>query len=680
MRIFGPDGSSELLPGSEGHRFNNSLYSADGGIFLTSFLDREADSTLLALWSPSERRKLAEVLYERSKRGRYGRRWADDSIMLLVTLGDGRFGVDTLNLDGSLGQIGARNLIPGYDEETSYVDMNWAAGRLVAATNGHEIFVSEIGENGLSEPKLLGRQPSVVFRLEVDPLGRFVASADSEGLIRLWGLTGSSVPEIVQGPPAIWGMDILGNGRFLSVNSVPETGDMEQWIWSLEGERPELLRRINLGEAATMVFGLLDPVRGQIVQLGVEREIRLWNLSAPADAEPLNLLPGEVEATFLPAFHPQGRWLVAPNNTGLTLWPLNRGYPSVIRKHQHSVNALEFGPRGEWLASASSDSSVRVFPLEGEAPRPGGVLYEAGGPTLGFASGLAKSPAGDRLLVAAGRAGVHLLSLDGKLHQTLPESPGLEFNVAFSSDGRLAAVTSGPGQAVETPRKIVVWHVESGDQIAVLAEGEARADANPQFVGNDHIMALDESGLQKWDINTGAKEMLYTGDFDRWTNAADGHLALLLEPSTSDNPNRAVLLDLVTGAATPLETHGDTIASAAFDAQGEILVTGDVDGTIRVGPATGETPHVLLGHRHSVFALAIDPLGRWVATGSQDATIRLWPMPDLSKPPLHTLPRNELIAKLKTLTNVRVVRDEESVTGWKLTHDPFPGWETVPTW
>ena len=37
-------------------------------------------------------------------------------------------------------------------------------------------------------------------------------------------------------------------------------------------------------------------------------------------------------------------------------------------------------------------------------------------------------------------------------------------------------------------------------------------------------------------------------------------------------------------------------------------------------------------------------------------------------------------AKLKTLTNIRVVRDPESTTGWTLTHDPFPGWETVPTW
>ncbi len=83
-----------------------------------------------------------------------------------------------------------------------------------------------------------------------------------------------------------------------------------------------------------------------------------------------------------------------------------------------------------------------------------------------------------------------------------------------------------------------------------------------------------------------------------------------------------------------------------------------------------------MGHKPGI----IDPKGRWIASGGIDRVVRLWPMPDLSKPPLHTLPREELIAKLKTLTNLRVVRDPESSTGWTLTHDPFPGWETVPTW
>jgi hypothetical protein len=55
-------------------------------------------------------------------------------------------------------------------------------------------------------------------------------------------------------------------------------------------------------------------------------------------------------------------------------------------------------------------------------------------------------------------------------------------------------------------------------------------------------------------------------------------------------------------------------------------------------------------------------------------------MPDLSKPPLHTLPHDELLAKLHSLTNLRAVRDEDSSTGWKVEVGPFPGWETVPTW
>jgi hypothetical protein len=35
----------------------------------------------------------------------------------------------------------------------------------------------------------------------------------------------------------------------------------------------------------------------------------------------------------------------------------------------------------------------------------------------------------------------------------------------------------------------------------------------------------------------------------------------------------------------------------------------------------------------------------------------------ISKPPLHTLPRAKLLAKLRSLTNLRAVRDPKSATG-----------------
>jgi len=38
------------------------------------------------------------------------------------------------------------------------------------------------------------------------------------------------------------------------------------------------------------------------------------------------------------------------------------------------------------------------------------------------------------------------------------------------------------------------------------------------------------------------------------------------------------------------------------------------------------------------------------------------------------------VPKLKSLTNLRVVRDQESSTGWTVEVGPFPGWKDVPEW
>jgi len=55
-------------------------------------------------------------------------------------------------------------------------------------------------------------------------------------------------------------------------------------------------------------------------------------------------------------------------------------------------------------------------------------------------------------------------------------------------------------------------------------------------------------------------------------------------------------------------------------------------------------------------------------------------MPDISEPPLHTLPHDELLSKLRTLTNLRAVEDEQSPGGYRVEAGPFPGWETAPNW
>jgi WD40 repeat protein len=105
-----------------------------------------------------------------------------------------------------------------------------------------------------------------------------------------------------------------------------------------------------------------------------------------------------------------------------------------------------------------------------------------------------------------------------------------------------------------------------------------------------------------------------------------------------------------------------------------IAVTSDAsgEGTIRVGRVSGEEPHLLLGHEGTVNDLAISPDLRWIASSGADGTIRLWPMPNLEKKPLPTLPREEFLDRLRSFTNIP--------TGYDLGFVDYPGWETSPTW
>ena len=70
-----------------------------------------------------------------------------------------------------------------------------------------------------------------------------------------------------------------------------------------------------------------------------------------------------------------------------------------------------------------------------------------------------------------------------------------------------------------------------------------------------------------------------------------------------------VLFDLETGIATPSQDPRRAVCGpvALGTRPGTIAATGDEDGAIRVGPVTGEEPHLLLGHEDTIYSLAFDP-------------------------------------------------------------------------
>ncbi len=147
-----------------------------------------------------------------------------------------------------------------------------------------------------------------------------------------------------------------------------------------------------------------------------------------------------------------------------------------------------------------------------------------------------------------------------------------------------------------------------------------------------------------------------------------------------NNPSDPVIvMDLTTGAQCRVITHEKGVVAVAIDAAGERIAT----GAARVWCGSAGSPARSRTCSSAARARRYAWRSRRTAGVSRRraaSEILLWPIPDLTKPPLHTLPYDELLAKLETLTNLRAVRDPSSDTGWKVEIGPFPGWREVPTW
>ena len=400
--------------------------------------------------------------------------------------------------------------------------------------------------------------------------------------------------------------------------------------------------------------------------------VDVWNLEGPATSETLVLRSGGRPARI--AIDPSGTWLALQDNRTASLWPLTERHSSVLQSSMKGVHALAVDPHGRWIAAGGdSAASLQVWPLKGE-PGERGRTFDT---EAAISSPMRVSPQGDFVIVGTW-AGVRMIHFDGRPPERLAGFKSMVSGLALDSTGQLLAGAGGvmgelasPGEAV-----IRVWNLTTRD-VDVLDAGDGQPSPGVEFLPDGRLLAAGPGGVRVWDLRTKTSTRLMEAPAARAVPSADGRYVLVLlgELRPGGAFGRAAVYDVENKRSWDLSSHGSEIASVKWIAS-EQVVTASRDGIVRVGNLTGEEPHLLMGHESAVRGLEVAPDGRWIASSADDGTVRTWPTPEGQ--PFHTLPLDELLERLRAVTNYRVVEDAATPSGYRLDFEPFKGWKGPP--
>jgi WD40 repeat protein/tetratricopeptide (TPR) repeat protein len=310
-------------------------------------------------------------------------------------------------------------------------------------------------------------------------------------------------------------------------------------------------------------------------------------------------------------------------------------------RHAAMIREVVFSPDGRHFATASFDSTARVW--ETATGRPAGppLRHE------NYAATVAFSPDGNTLAVGDyGTPGEQhpegLIKLwdwrTGREARTSLRHDDIVLSVSFSPDGRYLAAVKAEDWS-KTP-ELLVWEVESGTPVIRM-----RHSGPPYMLREQVLFRPDGRVITTRDVNGVLRLWELPSGQTLGERRLDGYGVTRFSPDgrvVAAAANLGVrLLDGSNLAPLPAGylPHPDPIKDVAFSPDGTFLLVGYESGSAQlwdvvtrkpVGP-----PAVLVG---PILAVTFTPGGKTCACVAADGTVRRWPVPTpLAEPDLARL-------------------------------------------
>ncbi|HEY8146960.1 MAG TPA: protein kinase [Kofleriaceae bacterium] len=302
--------------------------------------------------------------------------------------------------------------------------------------------------------------------IEFDAAGERMTTGGLD--ISMWAADGAGTRPATGHQSAIYGLAFTPDGKTLA------TADIEGVIrvWDVATGTARCTFRGHEGE---MRAAAINPRGDLLATGGWDRIIRLWSLPSCA---PAGVLEGHERRVFDLSFSPDGDWLLsAAEDDTARLWRVaTRSNEVTLRGHTGAVSRAAFSPDGSQIATAGWDGAVWLWTRDGK----GRQIYR-GEQQL---DGIAYSPDATRLAIA-GADGVARL-WDGTSWREVSRFAGRYYDLAYHPDGRrlLLAASDRTAHVVDLEtgkRSTLSGHHGEVNSIAVDPTGAVIATASDDW-------------------------------------------------------------------------------------------------------------------------------------------------------------------------------------------------------
>ena len=438
-----------------------------------------------------------------------------------------------------------------------------------------------------------------VVAVRWSPNGRFLASCDADGTIRVWD------------PVSRESLSTLAGRRGeITVDWGPDSQSIATLI---PGQRIRV-RGVATGDELLEFGALVRPVAaawsrdaGLLAAIAQDRRvIAIWDTTTGRQIAEFTDASGGFSRI---SFSPDGERLAVAKTPDheMSIWAVATGQEvQTWSAHDNKILTINWSPDGTRIATGGFDFSIRTW----EAAT-GRQTLSVPVPPL---QECAWSPDGTRIVAASDRRRVFLWDVGAEPQVLgLGGHTGAVNTVAWSPDGR--RIASGADDGL-----IKIWNMHSDSGARILEHpGAECARWNPQ----GGLLASAGGGeIRLWDLtgNEPIRSWSYDGQDDMWIVWSPNG-KYLASGTWGQASHPVIVWNAETGEVSYTAPDGSRMTWSPDG--GRLAIAQDT--TVQIWDmSTRETALSLVGHNSDVRSVGWSPDGRQVWTATQDGMVKMW--------------------------------------------------------